>query len=533
MGGRSSFVKQAAILAAAGIIVRILGFLYRVPLTNMIGDEGNGIYSAGYYIYTFFLVMSSAGLPAAISKMVSEKISVRQYYAAHRIFKVSLLCAAVLGMAGSLFMYFGAEWFCGIIQSPRSYYSLVTLAPTIFIVAVMSVFRGYFQGMNTTVPTALSQVVEQVFNAVFSVYLAYVFMKKGVEYGAAGGTAGTGIGAAVGLIFIAFVYMLLKHDIIKKTKRDKRFYKEEKTGRIALNLLMVAVPIITGTAIFSMTNLIDMKMVNQRLAASGSFTTKEIDALYGQLTGKYVTLTTLPVSISTAFATAVLPSIAASVALKKKQELKNKIDTTLRITMIISIPAGIGMGALGSQILKMLYPNYPDGGMLLKVGAISVIFLALSQIATGILQGLGKVYVPAVNALIGALIKIPLNYILISIPEINVLGAVISTIVCYAVASILNIIALVKTTKVTPDFKGMFIKPMAASICMGLACYVVYYGIYMIIPYNTFATLFAIVIAMIVYLFIMLMLKGILIEDLKLVPFGNKLIRLFQRFGLI
>ncbi len=140
---------------------------------------------------------------------------------------------------------------------------------------------------------------------------------------------------------------------------------------------------------------------------------------------------------------------------------------------------------------------------------------------------------PAVNALIGALIKIPLNYILISIPEINVLGAVISTIVCYAVASILNIIALVKTTKVTPDFKGMFIKPMAASICMGLACYVVYYGIYMIIPYNTFATLFAIVIAMIVYLFIMLMLKGILIEDLKLVPFGNKLIRLFQRFGLI
>ena len=163
---KSSFVKQAAILAVAGILVRVLGFLYRVPLTNMIGDEGNGIYSAGYYIYTFFLVMSSAGLPVAISKMVSEKISVGRFSAAHKIFKVSLWVAFTIGLIFSLLMYFGAKQLCDIIGSPDSYYTILTLSPTVCIVSVMAVFRGYFQGMNTTVPTALSQVVEQIFNEI-------------------------------------------------------------------------------------------------------------------------------------------------------------------------------------------------------------------------------------------------------------------------------------------------------------------------------------------------------------------------------
>ena len=531
MGRKSSFVKQAAILAAASILVRVLGFLYRVPLTNMIGDEGNGIYSAGYYIYTFFLVMSSAGLPAAISKMVSEKISLGRFSAAHKIFKVSLAVAFIVGLACSLLMYFFAGKLCDIIESPDSYYTILTLSPTVCIVSVMAVFRGYFQGMNTTVPTAFSQVIEQIFNAVFSVYLAYIFIDN-VIYAAAGGTAGTGIGALFGLVFIIFVYFLTRPNIKKRIHRDKRFYKDESFGKITKNLVKLAVPIITGTAIFSMTNLIDMQMVNSRLAAAG-FDQSRINALYGQLTGKYVTITTLPVSISTAVATAVLPAIAAGVVKKAFKDVNLKINVALRVTMIISIPAAIGIGVLGSPILKMLYPNYSEGGILLQVGSISIIFLALSQIATGILQGLGKVYVPAVNALIGAIIKIPLNYFLISIPEINVTGAVISTIACYAVASYLNFKALKRVTKSRTDFMGILIKPLAASVFMAAACYLSYRAFYYISGLNTISTIIAIFLGIMAYFTAMALIGGLKKEDLELIPMGGKIIKILKRRRLL
>ena len=531
MGKKSSFIKQAAILAIAGILVRVLGFLYRVPLTNMIGDEGNGIYSAGYYIYTFFLVMSSAGLPVAISKMVSEKISVGQFYLAHKIFKVSLIVAFVIGLIFSLAMFFGAEKLCNIIESPDSYYTILTLSPTICIVSVMAVFRGYFQGMNTTVPTAFSQVIEQIFNAFFSVYLAYIFIDN-VLYSAAGGTAGTGIGALAGLIFIILVYFLARPSIKRRIRNDKRFYKKESSKTITKNLISLAIPIITGTAIFSMTNLIDMQMVNSRLEVAG-FAQNEINALYGQLTGKYVTITTLPVSISTAVATAVLPAISAGVAKKAFKDVNLKINVALRVTMIISIPAAIGIGVLGNQILKMLYPSYSDGGILLQVGSISIIFLALSQIATGILQGLGKVYVPAINALIGAIIKIPLNYFLISIPEINVTGAVISTIACYAVASLLNFRALTKATKAKPDYTSVLVKPLIASIFMAIACYLSYEVIYLIIEINTLVTIISICFGVIIYFATMAFIGGIRQDDLEFIPMGGKISRFLGRYGLI
>ncbi|MDE6181728.1 MAG: polysaccharide biosynthesis protein, partial [Eubacteriales bacterium] len=471
-GRKVSFIKQAAILAIASLLVRLLGFLYRLPLTDMLGDEGNGIYSAGFYLYNFFLVMSSAGLPAAISKIVSEKYSLGEYKNVKKVFTVSLIMAIIVGLFFSLLMFFSAKWFCEIIGSPKSYYTILTLSPTVFIVSVMSVFRGYFQGLGTTVPTAMSQVIEQIFNAIFSIYLAYILVGIGIEFGAAGGTSGTGIGALAGLIYIIILFFTKRKDINQSLSFETSEYRIESSKEIAIRVIKTAVPIITGTAIFSMTNLIDMQMVSSRLAYSGAFTETEITALYGQLTGKYVTITTLPVSISTALATAVLPSIAASVVKKEHNMVKEKISTTLRITMILSIPAAVGIGVMSDEILKLLFPNHSDGGKLLMWGSFSIIFLALCQIVTGILQGIGKMQVPAKNALIGSIIKIPINYFLIAIPFINVLGAIISTTVCYIIASILNLLELKKATNVIPDYKSILIKPTIASIIMGVICYI-------------------------------------------------------------
>lgn len=538
LGG--SFVKMAAILAAAGLVVRFIGFLYRLPLTNMIGDEGNGIYAAGYNIYNFFLIMSSAGLPVAISRMIAEKLALEEYSNARKIFKVSMAAAGGLSLLFAILMAVGTYIFYSYCTATGktdnlwypSVWCLYTLSPTIFIVGVMAVYRGYFQGFQTTVPTALSQIVEQVFNAVFSVYFAWVLIKYGVEFGAAGGTGGTGIGALSGLIILVVFYAMTIKNRNAIFAQDKKNYRVEGSGEIVVNLVKIAVPVITGTAIFSMTNFVDMVMVNSRLAAAG-FDHNTIVKLYGQLNGKYVTLTTMPVAISTAIATAVIPSIAASMARKEHDIVQSKVDTALRVTMMISIPAAGGLGALGTPILAMLFPKYAEGGVLITVGALSVIFLALSQISTGVLQGIGKVKTPAFNALWGALAKIPVNYILIAIPQINIVGAVISTTVCYIVCSILNFRALVKATGVRPDYAGMLLKPGISAVCMSVAAICSYKVLYNLIPSNTFATLAAIVLAMVVYFIAMVLVKGFKRDDLKMMPAGTKLIGFLEKINRI
>ncbi|MBR5794180.1 MAG: polysaccharide biosynthesis protein [Anaerotignum sp.] len=533
------FIKQAAILAAASLLVRFLGFVYRLPLTNMIGDEGNAIYAGGYYIYTFLLILSSAGLPAAISRLVSERIALKQYRNAHRVFHSALIISTVLGIFFALLLFLTAEKMAVLVQSPDSYYAILTLCPTLVIVAIMSVFRGYFQGMHTMVPTAISQIIEQVFNAFFSVYLAWVFlsvsipegMTKNIPLAAAGGTMGTGIGALAGLIVVVFAYCLIRKYLLWRVNRCKQPYEETK-GELIGKVLQTAWPIIAGTAVFSITNMVDMAMVLRILVNTG-FTQNEAEILYGQLSGKFVTLTTLPVTISTAIATAALPSIAASVKLKEKKQVRRKMALTYRVSMIISVPAAVGISALGPQIIQMLFPSASDGGMLLTVGGISIIFLALCQTSTGILQGIGHIKVPVVGAILGAITKVILNALLIRIPAINVLGAVLSTTGCYLVAGVFDVIMLSKLTGTRFDFMGSFLKPVIGSVAMAAGAIGSYQLFFELVGSNTIATLLAICVAIAVYGLVMLLIKGIVEEDLQAVPGGGKLTRILKKLRLL
>lgn len=529
---KGSFIIQASVLAAASLIVRFIGFLYRLPLTELIGDRGNAIYSAGYYIYTFLLILSSAGLPAAISRLVSTRIAKGEYRNAQKIFRVSMIFAGAAGAIGMLVLFFFAEPIAKMVDSPNSVYCLQTLAPTLLIVGVMSVYRGYLQGMNIMTPTAVSQIFEQVFNAVFSVYLAWVLVKQSIPLGAAGGTAGTGIGALAGLIVVMIFYNRMKPEIRHNMRIEEKGIYQETTGEVFKKLVVTAFPIIAGTAVFSMTNLIDMKMVMSGLMSSGAFTEAEAEVLYGQLSGKYVTLTTFPVSISSAMATAAIPNIAMAVTVGNKKEVKRKINKALKLAMIISIPAAVGIGVLGDQILRMLFHSYPEGGVLLKVGAISIAFLSFCQIVTGVLQGIGKIQVPVIGALLGAVVKIALNWILIRIPSINVVGAVISTDVCYLVASIFNVIMLMRYTKTRVNFSGVLIKPTIGSIIMGIGC-VIGYKVISLVFGNTISTLLTIIVAVIIYLLVMIFIRGITEEDLLSIPKGRILVRVFKKIGLL
>ncbi|WP_317856336.1 polysaccharide biosynthesis protein [Chakrabartyella piscis] len=535
---KGSFVKQAAILAFAGLLVRFLGFVYRVPLTNMIGDEGNGIYSAGYYIYTFLLILSSAGLPAAISKMVSERIATKEYRNAHRVFQSAMVVSGGMGLLFAIILFVFGQEIANFANTPESYYCILTLAPTLFIVAIMSVFRGYFQGMNTMVPTAISQIIEQIFNAFFSVYLAYLFLsvgvaagEKNIQMGAAGGTAGTGVGALAGLLVVLFSYSLIRKDILKRKSRCKQKFEESHID-VAKILIHIAVPIIAGTAVFSITNLVDMNMVIV-LLEKGGYTHTEAVSLYGQLSGKYVTLTTLPVAISTALATAVLPSLASSMKKKERSQVRRKIKLTYRISMIISMPAAVGIGVLGTQIIEMLFPYASDGGMLLTVGAASILFLALCQTATGILQGTGHIQIPVIGAILGAITKIVLNYILIPIPELNVLGAILATTGCYLVASAFDVTMVSRVTGVPFAWLRSFFLPLLGASAMGIGAYGIYHGLYYASQNNTIATLVAIVIAMGIYGVVMLLIGGIRKEDISVLPKSDLIIGILQKCHLL
>jgi len=433
-----------------------------------------------------------------------------------------MMVAVAFGSIGTLLLWIMARHLAVWFGFPESVYAIRAVAPAVLLVAIMAVFRGYFQGMNNAVPTALSQVIEQFFNAVFKIWLAFVFIER-LEWAAAGATAGTWIGAAIGLLTLLGIYKLLSPKRKARIRRDP--HREiERPEALIKELLRTAFPIILGTAILSIANIIDLAMVSHRMTASGAFTQGEITALYGQLTNKFVVLTTLPVAVSTALAIAVLPSIAGSMAIGDHKSVVKKIGNALRLSSLIAIPAAVGLGVMAEPILMLLFPSHPEGAILLQVGSVSIIFLSLVQVATGTLQGIGKIMVPVIGAAAVALTKIPLNYFLIVQPEINVIGAVISTCVGYLIAAIINLGALKKFAAIKMDWLEIFVKPLGAAAMMGLTCYVSYY-VLMIVTFghNGIATLLSIGVGVAVYFMMLVILGGLYKEDMARLPILKRL----------
>jgi stage V sporulation protein B len=533
------FVKQAMILAAASLLSRLLGFLYHIPLTNRLGDEGNAYYNKAYYIYQFIFVLSSAGLPSAISKLVSERISLGRRDEAHRVFKAALAVSGIFGFVCMAALFFGARDFSAMMDSPPSYYSLLALAPTVFIVAVLSAYRGYFQGLGTTVPTSVSQVAEQAFNAVFSIVLASLFMGFASDnpkaLGAAGSSAGTGIGALFGFLTVLLFYFSQKKNInyeVDSSRRVNARKPRDSFGSLAVEILKTSMPIIAGTAVLTITNLIDTSMITDRLL-SGGFTLEQADELFGQLSGKYSHIITLPISIGTVFATASIPSISSSNVLMEKRAVEFKINTALRLTMMICVPAAAGLTILGDPIVRLLFQGHPEGGILLQVGAVNIIFMALNQILTGPLQATGNVAVPIIAAGAGAAVKIVSNFLLVPIPKINIMGAIISTLLCYITASAINWRMLKLRTGARLNFMRLMLKPVLCSVIMGAVCFIIYNTSVIAGASNGLATLAAIGVAVVVYLMIMFISGGITANDVRMLPFGVRAAEFLRRNGLV
>ena len=478
----SKILKGTAILGIAGIFVKILGAVFRIPLTALIGTEGMAYYGYAYPLYSLFLVIATAGIPVAISRMVSERIASGDFSGAQRVFGVSRWLLLGIGIFAFAVCFFGAELIAEHVSKDMgAVLPIKAIAPALIFVPVMSAYRGYFQGRQNMNPTAISQFIEQIFRVAVGLILASLFVGKGLELAAAGATFGATVGSVAGLVVIMMIYALNKkainHHLRQSRSNQTHRRKKEKTVAIVKQILIIAIPITIGASILPLVNFADSAIVTRRLL-DGGFSEIEARELWGQLSGYCNTMVGLPQVLTQAVAVAMVPAIAAAYKLKNKAEISENINLGMRISMIIGMPCAAGMIALAEPILLLLFSSEAasasSAAPTLMIMCIGVPLMALLQTTNGILQGVNRQVLPMKNLAIGALAKIILTYILVAVPSLNIKGAAIGSVFVYGIALVLNLRDVKRYTKVKIDFMLTYAKPIIASVIMGICAFASY-----------------------------------------------------------
>ncbi len=530
-----NFLKQAGILAAAGLLSRVIGLLYRVPITRIIGKEGNGYYGSAYEIYAVILLISSYSIPMAVSKIIAERLALKEYRNADRIFKCSLIYVVIVGGLASIITFIFAKQF---VDVEGAVLPLRIMAPTIFFSGILSVFRGYFQAYNTMVPTSISQVMEQVLNCIVSIVAAYLFVAAATDpaqipvVGAAGSAIGTGAGVLIGLIFMLAVY-ILNRKTIKKYLRVDKTKKEDTYGDIFKIILLMVTPVIFATAVYNISTSLDMKIYYWIMGIKG-YTDKEMATFYGVFTGEVRVLQNVPIAIASAISSAMIPGIAGSFAKGDMDRCRNSVNTAIRGTMFVTIPAAVGLAALSYPIIELLFKDSdPMASNLLIAGSVSIILYALSTVSNGALQGIGKVQEPLKNAVISLIIHIIVLIPLLLFTELNLYAIMIATIVYALTMCILNQISIRKYIGYKQEFVKSFIAPLFASLVMGVVAYLVFTLVHMIIKSNAIGLIISIPIAAMIYFIIALKIDVFNEEDLMKIPKGGLIIKFAKKLRLI
>ncbi|CUO84801.1 polysaccharide biosynthesis protein [Eubacterium sp. am_0171] len=542
---KDDFLMQGAILAIAGVITKIIGVVYRIPLTNILGDEGMGFYGYAFEVYALALLLSSLSLPTVVSKLVSARMAMRQRRNAFRVFVCSLVFSLVIGAVFALIIFFGADLISThIMESPLSAYALKVLAPGLFIVSVLGVLRGYFQGLGTMVPTAVSQVIEQIVNAVISLAGASILFGIGIKaaekqnndlmgpaYGAAGGTLGTIAGALSALFFLLFAIFVYR-GVIRRQLRTDRTRRQESYGRILKILLITLVPIIFSTAIYNINQLLDMTIFNKIMAAQG-YSEEKYMALLGIYSGKYNTLLSVPLAMANGLAASIIPSLTGAVARNDRPQIHNKINQSVRFTMLIAIPCFVGFVVLASPIMVLLFGDSSrTPALLLAVGSITLVFYCLSTVTNSVLQGLDKISVPAKNAGISLVVHIISLLIMLIVFKWNIYALVGSNIVFALCMCILNIRAIHKANGHRQEMEKTFVKPLLAAVIMGVVTYAVHLVLDLLIG-GRIPTILSILAAVAVYAVSILKLGALSPEDIRDLPQGRKILRICRKLHLL
>lgn len=514
---KNNLLRQGTILAAAGILVRIIGMFYRIPLANIVGDEGNGVYSVAYNVYNIALVLSSYGLPMAVSKMVSASLTRKEYKNTKRIFVSSLIFACGTGGCAGLIIFFGADWLANAVYFGYAGIEmpLRVLAPTVFIVAVLGVVRGFFQGHGNMVPTAVSQVFEQIVNAVISIVAAMLLVNAHVGsaniagYGAMGATFGTCFGALAALICVVIWYLLQRKSFAQQVN-SSRNENLKSISEIYRMILFTTIPIILSQTFYQISAVFDDILFGNIMAYRG-FSSEVISGSSGVYNSIYVLMISIPMGVATALASSALPSIVKSYTGEKEKEVKEKIHSVIKFNMMIAIPSAVGLAVIGEPIVRMIYPrlDYVTGGNMLRIGSLAVVFYAVSTVTSSILQALDKMNRPVIHSAVSLVIHVILVTILILFTDLKAYALVIGYMTFPIIVGILNLREIYKTIGYRQEVKRTFGITTGCALFMGACAYGTYTLLFYVTQSNTVSVIAALAAAMVTYFGPMIAFKNV------------------------
>ncbi|WP_294305957.1 putative polysaccharide biosynthesis protein [Pseudobutyrivibrio sp.] len=545
---------QGSILAMASIISRIVGLLYRVPLTDTIGDTGNDYYAAAYEIYNIILLISSYSIPLAVSKLVSARIAKGHVKDATRVLHGALIFAFISGGLAAGVVYFGAEFFTGVIlKTPLAAIGLKVLAPTLFVVAILGVLRGFFQGLGTMIPSAISQIGEQIVNAIVSVVAAKALFSYGKKvggvlgdvddyaaaFGAAGGTLGTSTGAFFALLFMLFIFYAFSKLLKKMVKRDRHRQSESYFDIFAI-LIMTIIPVLLSTTVYNISSVLDQGIF-KNIALFQGFDAKQVKVLFGIFAGKYKVLINVPLAISSAMAASIVPSLTAAFNSGDKNLVRNQVNMGNRFVMIVAFPCAIGMMVLAGPILQLLFNDTSStASMMFVIGGCSIVFYSLSTLSNAILQGIDRMIIPVKNALIALVAHVVVLVALMFIFNLNIYAVVIANAFYALLMCFLNQSAVLRYSGVYIDVKRVVLAPFEAAAVMGVVVLLMYKMLDAILMLamsvrvaNAIACLISIFIGAIVYFFALFFFRAIDEETLLKFPGGARLCNIAYSLHLL
>lgn len=545
---KNNFVMQAGILAAAGIISRMIGLLYRGPLHSVIGDLGLGYYQSAYNYYTIVLLISSYSIPSAISKVIAQKLATKEYRNAHRIFKAALAYVLIVGGGASLFLFFGA----GLFMEKEAALVLKTFAPTIFIYGILGVLRGYFQAHKSMAQTSVSQILEQIANAVVSIGAAYLLIQsfmgtmelpagqagqvKRATYGAVGSALGTGAGVLAALLFMGAVYLLNKRVIYRRIQRDVH-RQVDSYGQIFKMITLVVTPFVLSTAVYNLSSTVNNTLYTKWLPAVKGLKPVELYARYGVFSGQALTISNIPIAFASAMAAAMIPTVAQLAAVRDLKGAGDRIATAVKSTMIISIPCAVGLFVLARPVTSLLFRNTEEtldlAARLLMTLSLSVVFYALSTLNSNILQGLGKLNAPIINAGIALAVQTAAAAVLLFYTDFDLYSIAAANTLYSGIMCALNQRSVRKAVGYRQELVHTFLVPFLAAGFMGAAAWAVYEGLYLLTESMQLSVIPAVLAGACVYFVLLLLMRGITEQELRGFPKGYLLVKLAKKCHLM
>jgi len=529
---KDKFLRGALILTIAGLMVKIIGSVNRILLSRLLGGEGIGLYQIAYPIYLLMISVSAAGIPIAISILVSKRIAKNDYLGAGRVFRISLGLMVLTGLVFALALYFIAGWLISInvIRDSRAYYALIALTPAVFFATILASFRGYFQGYQMMTPPAVSQIIEQFVRVVVMLILAYWLLPYGLEYAAAGAAFGAVPGSITGIVVLTYFYRK-EHRKLWKNRICQVHTQKESVGSIAKSLIKLALPVSCASLMLPVVTGIDMLIVPGRLEAAG-FTVVQATTAFGYLAGMALPLVMMGTIPTTSLAASVVPAISEAQVLGNKAIIRAKGCTAIRLCCMITLPAAVGMWVLAQPISLLLYGTKAAGPSIANLSP-SIFFLGMHQVSTGILQGVGMTVTPMLNMFISAVVKVILVWKLTAMPSLNIVGAAWASNINFAVAAGLNIFFLACYTSFYFPVLSL-VKITAAAGAMGIVTQIGYQFMLKIISSTIICAILAILLAVITYTVGLLMLGEFSETELLKIPFvGKKLVELLKSMKVL